>query len=309
VSDPTERRLKPTFGGHEKFVFRHGWLKKGVDAIRKNPGIFAEDAALTELGVGKNMVRSIRHWCLATGFLREADDSPRTLCPTALANSLLADQGWDPYLEDAGSLWLVHWQLATNLTRSYVWHLMFSAYLSPEFTLAALRAFVEKQFEHARINTTSGTIDREIEYCLKTYIPSGRAQVRGISEEMLECPLAELEILRFMAEDDVYRFNIGPKPSLPLGVFGYALYQFLGQTVQNRESATIDECLYHPGSPGQIFKLDENSLMEYLEQLETDTQHALRLQETAGLRQIFFEAQSDFTDRALACLGAHYAAH
>jgi hypothetical protein len=26
--------LRPTFGGHEKFEFRHVWLKKGIDAAR-----------------------------------------------------------------------------------------------------------------------------------------------------------------------------------------------------------------------------------------------------------------------------------
>lgn len=304
-----EHRIKPTFGGHEKFVFRYGWLKKGVDAARKNPSVFANDEALTELGVGKNMVRSIRHWCLATGLLEEvsAEGLARPLKPTPLAKKLISDKGWDPYFEDSGSLWLIHWQLTTNLMRGLVWHLTFSAYLEPEFTRPSLRAFIDKQFEQFFINTTSGTIDREIEYCLKTYIPSERAKQSGISEETLECPLAELEILRFVAEDDVYRFNVGPKPSLPVGVFGYALYTFLGRVAQNRRTITVDECLYQPASPGQIFKLDENSLMEYLEQLETGTHHDFRLQETAGLRQIYLSQNNkDFSARAMEMLERHY---
>lgn len=69
-----EEGIRPTFGGHEKFVFRHGWLKKRVDAVRKEPLVFTRDEALAELGVGKNMVRSIRHWCLATGLVEEIDE-------------------------------------------------------------------------------------------------------------------------------------------------------------------------------------------------------------------------------------------
>jgi len=65
------QNFKPTFGGHEKFVFRHGWLKKGVDALVDNPLVFTHEESLTTLGVGKNMVRSIRHWCLATGLVEE----------------------------------------------------------------------------------------------------------------------------------------------------------------------------------------------------------------------------------------------
>jgi hypothetical protein len=304
-----ERKVKPTFGGHEKFVFRYGWLKKGVDATRKNPAIFAEDEALIELGVGKNMVRSIRHWCLATGLLEETPSKSlaRPLRLSTLAKKLVGPKGWDPYFEDNGSLWLIHWQLTANLKRGFVWHLTFSEYLEPEFTRAGLRAFMDKQFEQSGINTTAGTIDREIEYCLKTYIPSERTKQSGISEETLECPLAELEILRFIAEDDVYRFNIGPKPSLPVGIFGYALYHFLAQVAQNRRTVTVDECLYQPASPGQAFKLDENSLIEYLEKLEVATQHDIRLQETAGLRQIYIsQSNKDFVTRALASLEQHY---
>ena len=69
----SEQRVRPTFGGHEKFVFRHGWLKKGVDGVKEDPLIFTHDEALVMLGVGKNMVRSIRHWCLATGLVEEKD--------------------------------------------------------------------------------------------------------------------------------------------------------------------------------------------------------------------------------------------
>ena len=165
---------RPMFGGHEKFVFRHGWLKKGIDAISQDPLVFTQDEALVMLGVGKNMVRSIRHWCLATGLAEEIAGTRQVkpLMPTALANHLLKENGWDPYLEDIGSLWLLHWQLATNLTRSYVWHLVSSADLEMEFTSTSLRKYVASQFDQQNINTTPGTIAREVEVCLRTYVPA-----------------------------------------------------------------------------------------------------------------------------------------
>jgi hypothetical protein len=45
--------------------------------------------------------------------------------------------------------------------------------------------------------------------------------------------------------------------------------------------------VYSPGSPGQVFKLDENSMIAYLEDLETFTHGAIGLQETAGSRLIY----------------------
>ena len=59
------------FSGHETFVLRYGWLKKAYDAVLDDPGIFTRDDAVVTLGVGKNMVRSIRHWALACEVLRE----------------------------------------------------------------------------------------------------------------------------------------------------------------------------------------------------------------------------------------------
>ena len=59
----------PRFAGRETFTLRYGWLKKAVDATRERQDIFLQDDALVTLAVGKNMVRSIRHWGLVTGIL------------------------------------------------------------------------------------------------------------------------------------------------------------------------------------------------------------------------------------------------
>ena len=58
--------LKYKFSGHQTFVFRYGWLEKGVRGVAACSTLFSEDDALVRLGVGKNMVDSIRHWCQVT---------------------------------------------------------------------------------------------------------------------------------------------------------------------------------------------------------------------------------------------------
>ncbi|MBC8136407.1 MAG: DUF4007 family protein [Fibrella sp.] len=59
--------LTPAFSGHQTFVFRYPWLKKGVDALTRDPAVFRSPDAIVRLGVGKNMVDAIRHWTLSTG--------------------------------------------------------------------------------------------------------------------------------------------------------------------------------------------------------------------------------------------------
>ncbi|GIK53425.1 MAG: hypothetical protein BroJett014_23980 [Planctomycetota bacterium] len=282
---------KPTFGGHEKFSFRYGWLKKGVDAAVKDHTIFSRDMALVELGVGKNMVRSIRHWCLATNLLEEAEGKGRSrpLVSTDLAKRFILEKGWDPYLEDIGSYWLIHWELVANKIRALIWHILFAQYYEAEFSKAQFIAFCTRHLEGAGLHTTSKMIEREVDCCLRTYVTTTRPQKTSFSEDSLDCPLAELELLRFAPGDNVYSFNVGSKPTLPVQVFGYSLLMFLRPFAHTRRTIAIDDCLYHPGSPGQVFKLDENSLVAYLEELERLTKGKLRLQENAGLRQIYLD--------------------
>ncbi|MEM4302108.1 MAG: DUF4007 family protein [Candidatus Caldarchaeum sp.] len=306
-----ENGAKPTFGGHEKFVFRHGWLKKGVDALASNPNVFTAEDAIVVLGVGKNMVRSIRYWCLATGLFEETRGGKgvSSLRLSQLATLLLADNGWDPYLEDIGTLWLLHWQLVTNVSRALVWYLTFCTFFEIEFTKRQLSAFIAKQLKQLGVSATHATIERDVDACLRTYVPAVRKVGDNLSEEGMDCPLADLELIHFTPEDGVYRFNIGPKLTLPVEIFGFTLMAYLAKIAQSRRTVVVDECLYHQGSPGQVFKLDENSLIEYLEALEALTDGGLRLQETAGLRQLYLphHANEWFDATAFNLLERYYA--
>src|SRR5688572_14679460 len=88
------------FAGHETFPLRLLWLKKAYEAVGKAApvGTFQEQAAIARFGVGRNMAASMRHWAMASGFFEEAD---RVIRPTLLGRLILADDGYDPYVERA----------------------------------------------------------------------------------------------------------------------------------------------------------------------------------------------------------------
>ena len=307
-------KSKLSFGAHEKFVFRHPWLKKGVDAVHSDPLIFTKDEALVQLGVGKNMVRSIRYWALATGMLSEGNavGRVRPLDLTELGQRLLLRGGWDPFLEDPGTLWLIHWQLATNETRALVWSITFSNYYEAEFSKIQLGRFIGHQLDRLGLTTTPAMVEREVDTCLRTYAGAlARGKGPAVLEESLDSPLVELDLIRLNAAEGLYRFSIGPKATLPAAVFGYALLQFLRGLDMTQRTVSVDACIYDAGSPGQVFKLDENSVVEYLEALEPLTGGALRLQETAGLRQLYLHQiePHQFDTYALRLLDRYYDRH
>ena len=84
------------------------------------------------------MVRSIcYHWCQTARLIELGDgvdlNNRRRFVPTDFGNSIFADDGFDPYLEDVATLWLIHWQLATNTNRATTWFWAFSVFGQNEF--------------------------------------------------------------------------------------------------------------------------------------------------------------------------------
>ncbi|EEG79120.1 DUF4007 family protein [Dethiobacter alkaliphilus] len=289
MSQPTSKSANSVtfkFAGHETFTFRYGWLKKAVDGIGSDPKVFKRDDAIVEFGVGKNMVQSIKFWGLATQVLEEEN---KELKVSNFGHKLLNQ--WDPFLEDPASLWLTHWLLATNPSRAAVWYLAFNKYPRPDFTKDQILEFIVDYADRHSIKIKGTTIGRDVDCFIRTYLPVQKAKTSV--EDKFSCPLNELELLSKLRDNDSYQFNIGPKPSLPSEVIGYALLTYIKLEQSRRKTISISDCLYRAGSPGQVFKLDENSLVEYVEQLQKSTAGSIELDETAGLKQVYAKNELD----------------
>ena len=289
------KTTKYGFSGHETFAFRYGWLKKGVDAVQSDPNIFNSKDAIVRLGVGKNMVRSIRHWCLATHLITdqpEPENQHRVLHVTEIGTKLLSNNGWDPYLEDFASLWLLHWLLVTNPVKAAAWHVVFTSFVQPDFTKRELLRFIGSFTEGKGVKVSQNSINRDIDCLIHTYMPS-RNTKDNLIEDSLDCPLVELGLIQSMFDTDTCRFSIGPKPSLPISIFGFALNDYFDSEAGTRQTINFQSCLYGVGSPGQVFKLDENSLIEYIEILQDLTSGDIQIDETAGLKQVYRQKSLD----------------
>lgn len=296
-------------GAHETFPFRYGWLKKGFDVVRQSGFALSDEEAMVVLGVGKNMVRSIRFWCLATQIAEEEPcrTGRKPLRPTLIGEKLLSDDGWDPYLEDLASLWLLHWLLVTNPVRASAWYYIFTGYPEEEFTKKRLVIFLQgiANQQHA---VSPKSIERDVDCFLRTYVPAFHS-LHILPEAALECPLAELGIIRGGEEEGTYRFYIGQKDGLPPHIIGFALVQFWNAYASRRRTLSLRECLYAPGSPGQAFRLNEDSLLVALEELQKLTKGKIDIGETAGVTQVHFkpECAEELSGMAFELLQDYYA--
>lgn len=268
------------FAGHETFPLRLLWLKKAFDAVgeQTDSRTFQEQEAIARFGVGRNMAASMRYWALATGFFNELD---RVITPTPLGRAILADDGLDPYLEQAATIWLAHWRVAATpdmtTTAYYAFNHLSAIEFDPAMLVEELLALVEDNSWRA----TRGTLKRDIEVFLRSYVRRGDS----LNEDAAEPLLAELAIIREARLGGWYEFVRGPKPSLHDAIFAYALGDYWDRS-GGSTTLTTEQICYAPGSPGRVFKLDEDSVVTRLMRLDDLTDGAWQWVDTAGLRQI-----------------------
>jgi len=279
-----------SFSGHETFPFRYAWMKKGVDAVAENPNVFGDDEAMSILGVGKNMVRSIRHWCVAAGLLEnvKVKGKPRGgLAVSELGRAIFGEGGFDPYLEDPATLWILHWQLASDPLRATTWYWTFGHVHEPEFTKEALISALNDWIQTQRLKPVSrGTLERDVDCFLRTYVRS-RSGSGVILEDSLDCPLVELGLILPSPDHSAFAFVRGDHPTLSDAVVVHSVCEFASRQARSREALPLADLAHRPGSPGRVFKLDEDTLATRLDRLDKLTGGAMVYDETAGLRQLY----------------------
>jgi hypothetical protein len=280
------------FARHETFTPRYGWLTKGYQAAVAASDVFLADDAPLTLGVGKNMARSIRYWCHAFKVLKPADTnrSPASV-PTDLGRALFAEPtGWDPFLEDPASLWLLHWSLIAPPCQATAWEFAFTHFGQSEFTaehlVTALQAYVARSFPLSRISPSS--LRKDVNCILRMYGESPAAHF--VNEETLACPFVELGLIRKGQASRTYYFDVGEKESLSPEIIVAACLQYAATTVAHARTIPAFRLLSDPGSPGMAFKLTESALCAAIETVAA-REPLVGLSHTAGLLQMTFQEE------------------
>ncbi len=281
---------RASFSGHETFPFRYTWLKKAVDHVAEDPSIFGRDDAMVLLGVGKNMVQSIRHWSMVTSLIEEdpevVNNRGRSLRVTRLGQLLLADDGWDPYLEDPASLWLLHWQVANSPEQATTWFWVFNQLSRFEFTRSELVAELLRLIQqHNWSRVAESSVKRDVDTFVRTYT-APRPGKKVIVEDTLDCPLVDLGLIGLGPDGETLTLRRGEQSTLPDEVFVYGLIEFLRLRGHTAKTLSLEELLFAPGSPGRVFSLSEAGALHRLDALHAMTKGKLSYDETAGLKQV-----------------------
>ena len=252
------------FARHETFHPRYGWFRKAYACVKDDPRAFVLPDAPIRMGVGKNMVRAIRFWGTAAKLI---EPSPARggrsvgMVQTELGRRLFAEDGWDPYLEEPATLWMLHWLLLAKPCQLPVWWVAFNEFHAVEFDDRQLERVIMSRLELAvewKLPHVS-SIRKDMRALLRTYTPVAGGVRAGI-DDILDCPLRELGLIGRSEAKDGYRFNNGAKSTLSAAMVAFAAMDHVARTDPGGRMIAISRLAQEAGGPGRTFRLAESDL-------------------------------------------------
>lgn len=298
---PDETKINYKFSGHETFPCRYAWLPKAVAGVESNPDLFSdEDEAMVELGVGKNMVRSIRFWAEAADIIRSSKNGHQL---TSFGRELLfGKDACDPYLEDIRTLWLIHWKLATNPKfLIFSWHYLLNHFHEPElYASAVLNAFEKTARQVTDKAVSIGSLEQLFDIFLHSYVPT-RGKKGQVKEDNLDCPLVELNLLRHtgMVQSTIHKGNFESKfvyrreekPEISPALFAYCMNEFWNLRHAQEQSIPFHIIVVGENSPGQVFKIPEPDIRDRLFGIDDSTKGFFYFDESATIPQVIRKSE------------------
>lgn len=285
------------FRAHETFSIRKGWLYKGLKNIKEESSLFSnrDINASDILGIGTNMVRSLRYWLQAVNLTNEEKHKYTTQEPTALAEIIWEN---DRYIEELGTLCILHYCLATNIDKATSWYYFFNEFQMIEFSRDD---FVNGLSNYAKINNcevAESSYEGDYHCIINTYLARTKIYPEKFNpEDNLDCPFAELGLIE--VSDKTKRIFRKVQPAKDV-LHPLILLAIIINQSSNQKEIKISSLLRAPGNIGRVFNLDIISLTNYLYLLQQ--RGYIRVIRTAGLDVIEINTNMNYFD----CINAYY---
>ena len=270
------------FSGHETFPLRFLWLPKAVRAAAADPEVFRDDEAIAQFGVGRNMVRAMRHWGLATGTLQPVEGTRADIEPTLWGTATFGDGGVDPYCERAETAWRLHWELCRDPERATLWHFLFGVWRGGGIDLETLAHELAPWLAERDAEPPSASTLKRDFLCLAACYAPARS---GDAEDAALSPLASLGLVTRSA--GTLYLRAGRRAGLTPQVFADAVLDYWDAVVPDRQTLAVDQALTHAGSPGRVFLLSQDQAFELVEAVGVLPDAPFRFDSTAGVQQLY----------------------
>ena len=287
------------FRAHDTFFIRKGWLSKGMKYVNNKPDVFVakDENPMDVLGIGANMVKALRYWLQAVGLTVEPSSGKRIQCFTELGNSVFAH---DRYIEEMGTLYLLHYQLASNKEEATAWYFFFNEFNMSEFSRDDFVEFLQRKIrmDEDEISVAIRSLNDDFSCIINTYLPRYKTNPNRVDPESnIDCPFGELGLVDVLSkEKKTYRKSIPAVNSINPWI---ALAVIVDQAGEEHE-ISLNELLTAPCNIGKTFNLDAITMLDVLYQVERIGK--IKINRTAGLDVIRILEDLTFQD----CVDSYY---
>lgn len=275
--------LKFTFSGHDSFQCRQLWLKKGYDFVQEEQSFNNEDAVV-KLGVGKNMVSAIRYWMKAFNIIDNRDKL------TKFGIKIFdTESGYDPFLEDEASLWLLHYQLIKTGFAS-IYTIIFNEFRKEKlfFTKETFLNYL-KRFQEANpeLNFNENTVAKDFSVFLNMY---KNDESGNEVEDSFSGILSEIGLLKQIGKgkDEQFQIENNERDGLPDAVM---LFSILDNS-NFGNSISLNSLEFDTNSPGSIFALNRSGLVNKISDIVSDSKN-ITFTDHAGIKELQFKNKPD----------------
>lgn len=231
------------------------------------------------------MVAAVRYWYKAFGLNKDAGTG-------WIADYIFkSEMGKDPYTEDLGTLWLLHFLLIYSGEASL--YKMFFVDFQKErrlFDREQVVSFVKrKMIEAGKENLfNENTVKKDVGVLLLNYCLPRNPQ----SNEDFSTLLMDLDLMRQVDKTDGddkrngYYFNVEGKRKVTPAIFLFALLM----TKDENDNSVSYDTLYELGL---MFCMTDLEVIDMLKYLSEEYSESLTYSDVAGIRQLQFTKQMD----------------
>lgn len=278
------------FRGHETFYIRRNWIPKGIKNIIKDPNVFmgTDENPMDILGIGSNMVKSLRYWLQALGISSENTTGKRKQTLTELGKIIYEN---DPYLQEEGTLWLLQYKLATNKDLATSWYYFFNEFSLNEFTKEELEEALKVYILRNEMTISDRVIEDDVSCLINTYFLKDRTEKRKENpEDNIKCPLEELNLIGLVnKKDKIYKKNIIDSNNID----PFIAFAIIKDQAKEDKEIKIS-LLQEKNNIGKIFNLEITGILNLLRKLEK--MNYIKVVRTAGLDIIKIETDIEFLE-------------
>jgi hypothetical protein len=264
------------YGQHQSFYLRDRWLNKAIRHLGEDSRFFYDKQAFEKIGLGKNMVQSLRYWSIATGVVEEIfnEERKKTHLITDFGNIIYK---YDKFIKFQDSAAIIHYQMCKQKEPSTAWYWFFNEYKE---TIRSKENIIQEFIIWVKENEnkpfSNNSLKKDIDCLIKLYT-SGQSNIDP--EEVIQSPLSKLGIL----ED---RKGIIYKQNLTIAQIGlialmYVLLDY--KKIHKIDTVSVENIVDEPGLWGKVFNMSRASIVTALTELSMKSDFPIHFVRTNNL--------------------------